>query len=51
MCLYLKHHEVNAKAIIMSFGEKSVTIIIPDYDIEKVRIRKRIKYIYIFIFL
>ena len=36
MCLYLKHHKIDTKAIVASIGLKSVTLIIPDFEIEKV---------------
>lgn len=35
MCLYLKTQEVVAEGILASFGNSSMSIIIPDYDIEK----------------
>ena len=36
MCLYLKTQDVVAEGILASFGNSSMSIIIPDYDIEKV---------------
>lgn len=38
MCLYLKNHSVNVSGIITGFSERGMSIIVPDYDIEKVKI-------------
>lgn len=38
MCLYLKNNSVYAKGIITTFNEKGFSFIIPDYELERVKI-------------
>jgi len=35
MCLYLKNNVVNTTGIVKSFGESGMSILIPDYDIDR----------------
>ena len=36
MCLYLKNHSVKTHAIVAGFNPKNITLILPDYGLEKV---------------
>jgi len=35
MCLYLKDKSISIKVIVMNFWQRSVTVIVPEFDIEK----------------
>lgn len=36
MCLYLKTHAVESQAMVISFGQSSLTVFVPDYEIQAV---------------
>ncbi len=49
MCLYLKNHSVNTHAIVDGFNPKNITLILPDYELEKVFNFKLLKTLLIFV--
>lgn len=37
MCLYLKSNKVDVNGIVLGFGDKSIRVLIPEYDILNVK--------------
>ncbi len=50
MCLYLKNHSVNTHAIVAGFNPKNITLILPDYGLERFLNFKILKTLIILIF-